>query len=539
MSRSKIVSSRIRCTAPRLGSLAVLGLTGLGLTVLGGCAVKAPEPVTVLDDLIPATWHASPEASVAEPVADSWWAAFGDPQLDALVREAQERSFDLRAAAAVVEQAVAQARIAGADRAPQASVGFDASRRQQIFVGLPIPGTDGVLASSSSSFGVSLNISWEADLWGRVRAGKAAADADVGGARLDLEAARLSIAAQTAKSYFALREANRQVRLAAETLANRTRTVERTTARYRRGVTPPVDVRLARTEQAQAESELHLRERVRTRVQRALEMLLGRYPAGLLEASDIDLPAPPPAIPSGLPADLITRRPDLAAAEQRLVAAGYRIAEARAALFPRLSLTGSTGTSSNALGDLVDSDFSVWNLAGNLLAPIFQGGRLRAAVELRAASRERSLAEYAGAVLRAFGEVETSLALASTLTAQEQSLEQARTEAQRAATLARDRYDAGLGGNGGFLQVLEADRRAFNAESQLVAVRVERLNNRIDLFVALGGGFTLDAPSDPSDAPPSTNTATSMATTEPATDSTSHASVDDVPVLNTPSGTAP
>ncbi len=483
-------------------------MAALSLTVLGGCAVKAPEPVTLLDDIVPGTWQAGaadPDRptldtpALHEPVSDTWWTAFADPQLDALIQEAQERSFDIRAAVAAVDQAVAQARIAGADRAPQASAGLDASRRQQIFVGLPIPGTDGVLTSSSTSFGVSLNVSWEVDLWGRIRAGKAAANADLGGARLDLEAARLSIAAQTAKSYFTLREATRQVRLATETLANRTRTVERTTARYRRGVAPPVDVRLARTEQAQAKSELHRRERIRDRTQRALEVLLGRYPAGLLETSDRDLPPPPPAVPSGLPADLVTRRPDLAAAEQRLVAAGYRITEARAALYPRLSLTGGTGTSSDTLSDLVDQDFSVWNLAGNLLAPIFQGGRLRAAIELREASQEQSLAAYAGAVLRAFGEVETSLAFANSLRAQEQALEQARSEAERAAVLARDRYEAGLGGVGGFLQVLEADRRAFVAESQLVTVRVERLNNRVDLFVALGGGFTLD-PSAGSDA---------------------------------------
>jgi len=503
-----------RLRQPGLRWLALLWLALLWLALLwlaSACAVRPPAPVTVLDEQVPAAWQASREPESALAIDDAggdtapalWWSAFGDPLLDSLIREAQAKSYDLAAVAADLDAAWAQARIAGAERLPQLSAGMDASRRQQVFVGLPIPGTAGVLPSRSTSVGISLNIGWEADLWGRLKAGQAAARADATTAAFDFDAARLSISAQTAKAYFALREASRQRELARATLSSRQQTVARTTARYRRGIAPPLDVRLARLEQAQATAELARRTRVEAGTRRALELLVGRYPAGHIAAGEGPLPPPPAAPPAGLPAELVRRRPDLAAAEQRLLAAGWQLAEARAALYPRLSLTGSAGTTSDQLRDLVDRDFSVWNLAGNILGPIFQGGRLRAAVELREASRERALAAYASAVLSAFAEVETALDDAARLAAEEAALADAGNEARRAAKLARARYNAGLGDADAFLQVLEADRRSLAADSQLAAIRGARLSNRIDLYVALGGGLPAGRPAATSKEPAS------------------------------------
>ncbi|MEM7582033.1 MAG: efflux transporter outer membrane subunit [Acidobacteriota bacterium] len=520
---------------------------GLTLVLLGlgtGCASAPPvvDPNREIDP--PAAWTAadpseaapgetaSSDADASASEVDTnkpWWTSFGVTDLDAILEEALEHNHDLRAAAAAVDAAVAQARIAGATLKPQVSAGLDAARRQQVFVGLPIPGQSGPLKSLSSSYGASLNVSWEPDLWGRLRAGRAAAQSDAEAARADYEAARLSLAGQAAKAWFSVTEAEHQVQLATETLASRTSTADRIAARYRRGVTSPLDLRLARSNRAQAEASLELRKRGLDATRRQLEVLLGRYPSGRVgsetDAPLIELPKVPAAIPVGLPAELVTRRPDLLASEDRLAAAGLRVKEARRALYPRLTLTGSGGTSSDSLSDLVDGDFSVWNLAGSLLQPLFQGGRLRAAVELAEASQERILAQHVQGVLRAFAEVETALAAERLLAAEEAAQATATEEAKAASRLAEDRYLAGVGD---YLTILESQRQAFSNESRLLTVRNQRLSNRVDLHLALGGDFgaaTQSATESVSETANPSGTATSDPTepTEPSAASSSSA----------------
>ncbi len=474
-------------------------LTPLALVALLATAcATAPPSEPVLEIETPEAW--STEIGDAEPLSGPWWKTFDDTELDRLIAAALEGNYDLRAAAAAVDAATARARIAGADLKPQISAGFDAGRRQQIFVGLPIPGQDGPLQTRSTSYGTSLNISWEADLWGRLRAGERAAVRDAAAAESDLNAARLSLSAQVAKAWFAVVEARHQVELATKTVASRRQTRERVASRYRSGVAPPLDLRLARANEASAESNLELRRRQLDGARRQLEILLGRYPAGELAAgTESSLPEMTASIPAGLPSELVARRPDLRAAERRLDAAGWRVTEARKALYPRLTLTGSTGTTSDQLEDLVDGDFSVWSVAGGLLAPIFQGGRLRAAVELAEASREQALAGYAQQVLRAFAEVESSLAAERLLAAEEAAQAVATKESTAAVRLAEDRYQAGVGE---FLNILESQRQAFSSESRLLTLRALRLANRVDLHLALGGDF--DSPAASPAAAPTT-----------------------------------
>ncbi|MEM7349562.1 MAG: efflux transporter outer membrane subunit [Acidobacteriota bacterium] len=455
---------------------------------LTACAsTPAPQPELGLE--VAEAW--SSETTPGAVVTGPWWQSFDDADLDRVVEEALEHNYDLRAAAAAVESAAAQARIAGAELEPQISAGLDASRRQQVFVGLPIPGSSGVLQSQSSSYGASLNVSWEPDLWGRLRAGKAAAAADARAARADFEAARLSLAGQVAKAWFTVVEAERQVRLARDTVESRQTSTDRITARYRRGVAGSLDLRLARTNQAEAESAVELRRRQLDVARRQLEILLGRYPAGRVGDAELALPEVPDPIPVGLPSELVTRRPDLQAAERRLAAAGLRVQEARRALYPRLTLTASGGTTSDSLSDLLDSDFSIWSFAGSLLQPIFQGGRLRAAVDFAEASRDRALALYAQSILRALAEVESALSAERLLAAEEAAQAAAADESKAAARLAEDRYLAGLGD---YLTILESQRLAFVSESRLLTVRTLLLTHRVDLHLALGGDFEMPDP---------------------------------------------
>ena len=461
------------------------GLRCLLLTVLLlSCSTGPPIKHPRLEVEPPAQWTAGRVGG--EPAKIPRWASFADSTAAELVAEALSRNYDLKAAAARLQAAAAQARIAGAELFPQVGAGADGSRRKQNFVGFPIPGLgDEVLATTTNNYGVSLNLSWEVDLWGRLRAGKTAAAAEFRAAEADFRGAQLSLAAQTARTYLSAVEAGRQVELAQSTVDNYRLSSERIRERYDRGLRPSLDLRLTLSNLAVAEALLHQRRRQLDAMRRQLELLLGRYPAATVELSR-ELPPAPPRIPVGLPADLVGRRPDLAAAERRLAASASRLAASRAALYPRIGLTASGGRSSDELNDLLDGDFSVWNLVGNLTLPLFQGGRLRAAVDLAKAGSEQALAIYASSALKAYAEVESTLAAEGFLVQQEQALQEAARQARAARGLAQDRYDTGLTD---LITVLESQRRAFEAESQLLAVRRQRLEARIDLHLALGGGF--------------------------------------------------
>ncbi len=433
----------------------------------------------------PLSWTAGD--TVQAPGDTLWWTRFDDGRLDSLVGEALTHNFNLQAAAARLGAAAAQAKIAGAPLYPQIGAGFNASRRKQNFIGLPIPGApSGVLSSTTSSFGVSLDLSWEIDLWGRLGAGKAAALADYQAAQADLRGARLSLSAQTAKAWFAAIESRRQVELAQATVENYQTSLEQVRARYERGLRPSLDVRLTASNLAIAKDLLQQRKQRYDSALRQLELLLGRYPGAALTPGE-ELPSVPEAVPAGLPAELVGRRPDLVAAERRLAASYARIKQAKRALYPRISLTASAGTASNELSDLLNGDFSVWNIVGNIVQPLFQGGRLRGGVDLARSQSDQALALYAQSVLAAFADVESALSAEGFLAHRQEALEEATEQALAARRLAEERYTSGLTD---LITMLDSQRRAYDAESRLLSVRRLRLDARIDLHLALGGGFS-------------------------------------------------
>lgn len=457
------------------------------LTIFTGCVKTPPVGTRDVDITVPDNWTAA--ETKAGNIADNWWESFGDPELTAAIEQALDNNRDLSAAAARLEQAGAQARIAGASLKPAAGVGVTGSRTRQNFIGLPIeiPG-GGVPSATFNSYGVSLDVSWEVDLWGKLRASTRAAIADFQAAQAGYQAARLSLAGQTAKAYFAVVEAKQQVVLALETVENWRYAHEQVLHRYQSGVRSSLDVRLALSNLEGAEALLAQRKRILDSTERQLEVLLGRYPGRAMEIPT-ELPTLPGAIPAGLPASLVTRRPDLVAAERTLYAADQRHMVSRRSLYPRFSLTAGAGTSSDQLSDLLDGDFRVWSLLGNLAQPIFQGGRLRAGVDAARAGADAALAGYAGTALRAFAEVESALAAEEFLAVKETHLASASHQARAAENLAQDRYDSGLEL---FITVLDSRRSALNADSQLLSARRERLDNRVDLHLALGGGFQVE-----------------------------------------------
>lgn len=451
---------------------------------LSACAGTPKKESVTFDFAAPAQWST---AAAVDPVEGPWWQELADDTAGRLVEEALAHNYNLQTAAQNVEAARAQAKIAGAPQWPQVSASAGGNRNRRNFIGFPIPGGGGggVQSTTSTTYSADLAVSWEVDLWGRLRAGQAAALADVQAATAEWRGAQQSLAAQTLRAYFAAVEAQRQVELAEATLESYALSNDQVESRYERGLRPSLDLLLSMSSLSTAEANVHQRRRQLDATRRQLEILLGRYPAAAVETRSA-LPEIALGVPAGLPADLIARRPDLVAAERRLAASGARVKEARRALYPRISLTASGGRSSSDLGDLLDGDFSVWNLVGNLSQPLLQGGRLKAGVKLAEANAERAVLSYAQSALRAYAEVETALAAEGHLAAQEEAMAAAARQSQAARSLAEERYAKGLSD---LLTMLTAQRNASDAESRLLAVRRQRLDTRIDLHLALGGGF--------------------------------------------------
>jgi NodT family efflux transporter outer membrane factor (OMF) lipoprotein len=402
--------------------------------------------------------------------------------LKSLVNEALEHNHDLRSAAARMRAARARQVIEGADRFPQIRGTQDSARDLRV--------DQDNQRQRANDFALALNLSWEIDLWGRLRDSAEAAGREAAAAEADYRAARLSLAGNTAKSWFNAIETELQVQLASKTLASFKDNLDIIERAFAAGVDEPggdnaLDLRLARANVAGAENQLAFARRNRDAAARALETLLGRYPANRAKVAK-DLPSPRRNVPAGLPSELLLRRPDLIAAERRLAARGLRVSADKKAFLPSIVLTARGGTSTTEFSDLLNPDRLVANLAAGIAQPITEGGRLRGELALSEAEQDEALHDYAQATLDAFREVETTLAAESYLAAQETALVTAAEESDAAEALATDQYGRGLVD---IITVLDSQRRAFNSNASLIAIRNERLQNRIDLYLALGGDF--------------------------------------------------
>jgi len=456
----------------------------LAMVVAVGCAKSIPTPQHDLRVTAPEEWTGG-ELDTETPVPD-WWTYFEDADLDRAIAEALEGNHDLRAAAARIATARADAVIAGAGLLPDTNVTVGRSQQRQNFIGFPIPGSESnVLTSDSTNYTVRLNANWEPDLWGRILSGELAAVTNTRTRYADLAAARLSLTGQVARAWFAAVEAQRQVELAEISLESYRVSAQRVRARFQSGLRPSLDLRLALTEAATAEATLEGRGDQRDRALRGLEALMGRYPSGSYALLS-DLPELGTTVPGGLPSELVHRRPDLVSAELQVLAADARMAEAQADLRPRFSLTSGTGTSSNDLISLLDHKLLVWNLVGNLVQPLFNNGRLKATVDRNQSTVDELLANYESRILESYREVESALASEETLLLRERATEEAVRQSLAAQELAEERYRLGLVD---IITVLSAQRTAYSSESQLLALRRARLDNRVDLHLALGGGF--------------------------------------------------
>ena len=452
---------------------ATMVIVGTGVIILS-CATPQPPPARQQTNIpVEDTWQAGQETG-PRLVDDGWLSNFQDRRLSQLVEEALRNNPDLQGSAAVVAEAEARARQAGADLRPTVDLTADAG----------LAGT-GNSSSARSQYNLGLQVSWEVDLWDRLGSESRAQALDAIAAAADFEFARQSLAARVAESWFVTIGNKLQVALDEDVLAIETDTLRVVQLRVEAGAVSGVDLNVARADVARANENIARSQGNLDEAVRSLEVLLGRYPAAELNVTD-QLTSQLEPIPAGLPSELLERRPDLIARDRQVAAAFNRTQAAQAARLPRLALTGAVGGASGSLRDVLNPSNVAWSVGTNLLVPVYAGGRLQADVEIRTAQQEQALATYASTALQAFGEVETALVNERVLLVREERLTIVVEELAEAVRTLELRYNAG---QIDLLSLNQVKKNYFTARNDLLRVQVERLKQRVNLHLALGGSF--------------------------------------------------
>jgi multidrug efflux system outer membrane protein len=487
---TKVASRSVSRTAgPRtFGALQGAVAAGLAVTMsLAGCAVgpryrrpAAPVPAQFKEAAAPTS-----QASAMPAIAyTDWWRVFDDAVLDGLEKDADASNQDVAVAVARVDQAAAAARYAGSFLSPTLSLGAGAARTREA-QNRPNNGNTGGLAATYNDLQVPLSFSYEIDAWGRVRHSLESAR-DVHQATVaDLRFVRLSIEASVAMDYFSVRESDAEQAIVGSTVESLRQSLELTTNRLRDGIAGELEVEQAKTLLEQSQAQAQALSLQRAQLEHAIAVLVGR-PASELSLPASPLAGSPPAIPPGLPADLLARRPDIAAAERYLAASSAQIGVAKTAYLPQFSLSGFAGFESTNPASLLSWQNSIASLLAGVLAPLFNGGRARAGVDQAKAAYRGALAQYEGAVLTAYRDVEDQLAALRLLAAAAQSEAGAVADARRAAEIAMNRYQAGLVG---YLEVLVARTTLLSNQRTAAQIDGQRMVAAVALVKALGGGW--------------------------------------------------
>ena len=503
------------------------------LMAAAGCASLDQELLEANLPAPPDAWTAqSDNPSLSLTPSNDWLASFEDDTLYDLIDEAMAHNNDLLAAVRNLEAARAGARIVRADMLPSLNANPSASRNAIVtdptiaaqtgggqtdlsglgakeledqfgvdrdndgrldgldfdgdgFAEAPLPNRRFYI----NNFSLAAQLSWEIDLWGRLTDETRAAYKEAKASYADFLGAELSLAGGVARGWFSLVEARQQRELAERDVAARQSNLRVTERRYDRGVASSLDVRLSRSALGSSQANLALRQRLEGEAARRLEVLLGRYPAAELEASET-LPSLEALPQAGAPVQILTRRPDLIAAESRMEAAGLQARAAKKQLLPSLTIQSRISTSGPDLADVLDPERLAGNIAAGLFQPLFQGGRLKANAKRARLQAEASLLSYAQTALQAYEEAENAIAAEGFLAAQEEALKLAFEEAAAAEELTERRYASGAAT---IFNLLDAQTRRISAESSYIQAQQNRVSNRVNLYLAIGGDFVTEA----------------------------------------------
>ncbi|MES3020926.1 MAG: efflux transporter outer membrane subunit [Pseudomonadota bacterium] len=468
----------------------------LAALVLAACStvpeLKAPQiemPLAFKEAAAPRQSADGKEWKLAQPAEararGEWWLAFNDPALTALVHEATRANANLAVAAARVKQARALAGTAQADRGVQLGAGLGVSRSRPSALALGLP--EGSPVAAGSAWQASLGASYELDLFGRVGANVGAARADAEAAGATYKSVLLALQADVAQTYFRLRETDAELATLNRTVELRQQSVKVNQSRYDNGDIGEFDLARAKTELSSARAEAIGAQRKRVQGEHALAVLLGA-PASMFALETKALPdvLALPQIPAGLPSTLLERRPDIAAAQNAMVAANARIGVAKSAMFPSLLLTADGGGASEGLSNLFKWSSRSWMLGALLNMPLLDGGRNKANISRSEAVLEESVASYRQSVLVAFAEVEDNLAGLRILAGQAEQIDAAVVSARRSAELADKLHRAG---RSSYLDLLDAQRNLASIERNAVQLRGSQAVTTVALIRSLGGAW--------------------------------------------------
>jgi multidrug efflux system outer membrane protein len=453
---------------------AIAGISALATACLvGPNHVKPSLP-------LPGTFRGASAPPSAASLADAkWWEVFPDEQLQALVRTALTQNYDVRVAAARVMQAQAQLGLARSDEYPTAGVDVQAGAQRT-------PAAGATESRTAAAVLVRGRAAWELDFWGRFRRETEASRARLLSTEWGQRAVLTSLVSRIANAYFRLRALDLERDIARRTLSSGHESLDLTQIRERGGATSLLDVRQAEQLVYAAAATITDLDRRITQQENFISILVGSFPASIVRGRELTAQPHAPEIPAGLPSSLIERRPDIQAAEQDIVAANAEIGVARAAYFPAITLTGTGGLQSTALGALFSGGAGLWSVVAGAAQPVFTAGRTRSQVALAEARRQEATLNYEATVKEAFREVSNALVGYSKAREFREQQELLFTASQDARRLADIRY---RGGATSYLEVLDADTRLFNAEIGQADARLSELTGFVELYRALGGGW--------------------------------------------------
>lgn len=458
----------------------------LCVLIPGGCTV-GPKYVRPPVDTPPAYKEAgnfAPALPADQSAKGNWWEIYQDPQLNALEEKVSVSNQNLKAAQAQFLAARAAVRISRSGLFPNITGGVAASRTDQSQNKALFSSTE---RKGYNDFQVPVDVSYEPDVWGRVRRTVEASRSEAQATAADLASVALSLHAELATDYFELRGLDAEKRLFDSTVDSYEKALELTRSRYQGGVASAVDYAQAQTQLETTRAQAEDVDVQRTALEHAIAALIGQ-PASTFSLAASPLEIPPPPFPAGLPSDLLQRRPDVAAAERRVQEANAQIGVARTAYFPLISLSGSGGFESAALGTLLQGPSGFWSLAGAAAQTLFDGGQRRGASDQARALFDKSVDEYRQTVLTSFQEVEDNLAALRVLGEEARTEDAAVAAAEHSLALSNNRYKGGVAN---YLEVTTAQTAALSDERAAVDILTRRLAASVLLIKAIGGGWNV------------------------------------------------
>jgi multidrug efflux system outer membrane protein len=418
------------------------------------------------------------------PISNTWWELYNDPVLNDLVSKALRNNSDIKLAVARIEEADAFLREVGSALLPTVDLDSSASRSRASTIG-PVPFPPGAKALRKD-FEIKLGTSFEIDFWGKLRRAKEAARAQALSTRYARDTVNLSLAGLVSSNYLLLRSLDGQITLSRSTLVSREESLALTKRRAKGGIASDLDIQQAEVSRANLLAQIADLTQQRALTQHQLAVLSGDLNLKLAQGDIKQIPLPP-VPPAGLPSTLLEARPDIRQAEQDMIAANAKIGIAKAALFPTISLTASFGAESGELGDILKSAARIWSGGVGLNLPIFDAGRLSSKVDQASAQQKQALASYEGSIQTAFREVNDALVKVRQGGEKEAALQIAQEAAGKSLQIAENRYKAGYSA---YLDVLDAQRTYNEAALSYIQSRQVRLAATVELFKALGGGWT-------------------------------------------------